>query len=120
MWLNDAAQGTAPGTTPASGDWVTNLTASLAPLATSIIQGIDQQKLLDYNLKLIAAGKPPLTAEQLAALQSSSAAQVNVGLGSETQTLLKDALLGGGLLVGAFLLVRLLSDGGHSRRRAYA
>lgn len=111
MWLSDAAAGTAPGTSPDGfvAD-ATALVASLGPVATTIMTGMNQQKLLDYNLRLIAQGKPPLTADQLIALQSSSSPQVSLGLGADTSALVKDALIGAAVLGGGFLLVKALTS----------
>ena len=112
MWLSDAAQSTPPGTSPPDSFTAdaTALIASLGPVATTIMTGIDQQKLLDFNMKLISMGKPPLTAEQLAALQSSASPQLSLGLGADTSALVKDALIGAAVLGGGFLLVKALTS----------
>ncbi len=107
--LSDAATATAPGTST-SGD-IASIVTALAPVATGVIAQMDQQKLFDYNLQLIAAGKPPLTADQIVAMQSSFTPQLNVGLGTDTAALAKDALIGAGLLLSAFLVVRMIQRG---------
>lgn len=121
MWMGDAAQGTPPGTSPTGFDF-TGLVTALAPLATTVMSAIDQQKLLDYNMQLLAQGKPPLTPDQLVALQSGFAPQVQVGLSTGTTNVVKDIAIGGGLLVGALVIINMLGGGsaGRSQRMARA
>ena len=122
MWLGDAtttADGSVPGVSSDVSTW-TDLTKTLAPLATTIFTALDQQKLLDYNISLINAGKPPLTADQLVQLQSGFTPQVNVGLGSGTLTAVEDIAIGAGLLVAALFVINQLSGGSAARSRTMA
>jgi hypothetical protein len=96
------------------------LIASLAPLATTVVSAIDQQKLLDYNLQLIAAGKAPLTPDQLVGLMSGTTPTVNVGLGTGTLSVVEDIAIGAGLLFGAFVIINALSGGKRERSRTMA
>ena len=107
MWLGDAAQGTPTGTAPT--DWLTGLESFAQTIVPTVLQTIDQGKLLDYNTALIAAGKTPLTAAQMQALQAGSAPTLNLGLSGQTQSLLTDALIGGALLIGGYLLISSIS-----------
>lgn len=119
MWLGDATDGTVPGVT-ADPNSIAGIVSSLAPLATSVISAIDQQKLLDYNLQLIASGKPPLTSDQLVQLQAGFTPQFNVGLSSSTMSTVEDIAIGAGLLVGALIIVNALGGGSKARSHAMA
>ena len=119
MWLGDATDGTPPGVT-ADPNSIAGIVSSLAPLATSVLAAIDQQKLLDYNMQLIAQGKPPLTSDQLVALQAGFTPQFNVGLSAGTTSTVEKIAIGAGLLVGAVIIVNALGGGSRERSRTMA
>lgn len=106
MLLADAAAdaAAATGVTPdASPSWLTDITGLLSQGVTAYTQ----LQLMNLNKNLIAQGRPPLSAYQVA----SMAPQLNVGLASSTQTLVMYGLIGAGavLLLSSFM-------GGRRRR----
>lgn len=114
MWLGaDSTAQTPSGVSPDTQDpnSITGIISSLAPLATTVMTALDQQKLLDYNMQLIAQGKPPLTPDQLVALQSGSAPAVALGLTQGTTNVIEDIAIGGGLLIAAIFVINLLAGG---------
>jgi hypothetical protein len=115
MWLGDAT----PGVTPDPNSWAA-LFQGLAPLATSVVSAIDQQKLLDYNLQLIAAGKPPLTSDQMIQLSSGTTPQFNFGLSPAATNTVEEIAIGAGVLVAAFLVIHALGGGSKSRSHTMA
>jgi hypothetical protein len=120
MWLgaDDTAQ-TPSGTSPDNSDWLTNITAALPALASTVTGIISQQNLLDYNTQLIAQGKPPLTPAQLTQLQAGFTPGLNVGLGATTLTTVQNIAIGAGLLIAGIFVASSLTGGG-SRRPARA
>jgi len=93
---------------PAIDPTVAAIIASIAPLAQAGLQAWDQQSILDMQKALIAAGKPPLTADQISQLMAGVTPGVSLGLSTDTQTLVKDALIGAAVLVGGFLLLKAI------------
>lgn len=119
MWLGaDGSAQTPSGTSPDSSDWFSNLVTGLPTLATTIINGMNQQSLLDYNLTLINQGKAPLTPQQLISLQAGFTPGINVGVGQETLSTMTNLAIGGGLLIAGVFLFSQMSGGGKSRARA--
>jgi hypothetical protein len=101
MQLNDSTAVTGDtGTT--SPDWTTLITT----LLSAGLQTWDRQSLMNYNMSLIAAGKPPLTDAQMTALTSGLTPGVNVGLSSSTQQVLEYTLLGAGAFALLFVFMR--------------
>ena len=93
-----------PGVTP---DSTASIISSLTNLAQAGLSAYGQIQLQNLQMSLVKQGKPPLTANQVAAM----APQLNVGLAPSTQNILMYAAIGG----GALLLLSMLSK---SRRRA--
>ena len=96
-----AAQPLSP-TPPAQQGIVGNLVTLLG----AGLQLANQQKLSNMNLKLIAAGKPPIQAGQVPGLVPT--AQVNVGVSTDTKMIL---LYGAAGLGAFFLLTTLMKKG---------
>lgn len=90
-----------PGTSPdAQGaGWWSNLTN----LLTMGLSTYGQVRLQDLQMDLIKSGRPPLSAQQVAAM----APQLNVGLAPDLQqNLLKTALLGGAAVLAVVMLTK--------------
>ena len=93
-----------PGVTP---DSTASIISSLTNLAQAGLTAYGQIQLQNLQMSLVKQGKPPLTANQVAAM----APQLNVGLAPSTQNILMYAAIGG----RALLLLSMLTK---PRRRA--
>lgn len=109
MWLHDTATGTPTGTTSINTDipWY----QQIIPLIGQGLQVYNQQQVMDWALKAAQSGKP-VDQSMLSTLLNQTTPGVNVGLNTSTQSLVQDALLGGGLLIGGYMLLKLLTAKG--------
>lgn len=123
MWLRgmgeDPAATTPSGTSGDNADWFSALITGLPTLATTVMGAMNQQNLMDYNLELIKAGRPPLTPDQLISLQSGFTPGVNLGVAQPTLNTMTNIAIGGAVLIGGIFLVSQMS-GGANRRPAHA
>jgi hypothetical protein len=97
-----SAAATPTGVTPSS----TPILSALAKLIPAGLTAYQQLQLQNLQMNLIKQGRPPLTAQQIAAM----APQLNIGVAQDTQRLL---MYGGGALLALVLISQL-----GKRRRA--
>lgn len=111
MWLHD----TPAGTTSISAD--TPWYQQIIPLIGQGLQVYNQQQVMDWAMKAAQSGTP-VNQSLLSTLLNQTTPGVNVGLSQSTQSLVQDAMIGGGLLIGGYLLIKLVAGGGGKRARA--